>query len=29
MADDGGEGDGGDPRLKILEQYSLKTLKQV
>ena len=29
MADDrGGEGEG-DPRLKMLEEYSLKTLKQV
>ena len=31
MADDGegGEGGGGDLRMKMLEQYSLKTLKQV
>ena len=25
----GGEGEGGEPRLKFLEEYSLKTLKQV
>ena len=30
MADEGGGGEGdGDPRLKMLEVYSLKTLKQV
>lgn len=26
---DGEEGSGGDPRMKLLELYSLKTLKQV
>lgn len=29
MAEEGGDGEGGDPRLKMLEEYSLKTLKQV